>query len=529
MAFLRSNKTVRTRPIGLGATTPYGARMDDFAADARTATLALRTLFPETPLQRNDHLSKRHAAEIWLKREDLSPVRSYKLRGAFTAMARVRRERPDRARFVCASAGNHAQGVAFAGRHFGVESTIFMPVTTPQQKIDKTRAFGGDGVHIVLTGDYFDQTLAAAQAWCEAEGAEFLSPFDNDDVILGQASVGVEMLDQLGRSPDLVVLPVGGGGLASGVTGYLRSASPATVFRFVEPAGGASLTAALRDGAPTRLRRINSFVDGAAVAQIGARNFARLNWVGADAVLLAPEDRICVTMLEMLNVEGIVLEPAGALALDVLPELADDVATKIDVGQFILARAWHARDPLTQGLKGGCGRLAGEGGDVGEVEPTALIEAAQQRLGGRERARQGRLVGAQGALNEDALAVGQPTPARGAAGVALQGEEELKLGQVAEEARVARVVNHAELEHERAIDPVQGRPCCVHARLVVEFGADKCLSRIVDGGEAGGTLLGNAPNSGDGNLIGAALVERGRGRRRVSFLQLHGCKRGDHI
>lgn len=302
--------------------------MTRFSDTARSTTAALRALFPETPLQRNDHLSARYGAEIWLKREDLSPVRSYKLRGAFNAMRKVRAQNPGQGAFVCASAGNHAQGVAFACRHFGVQGTIFMPVTTPQQKIDKTRVFGGDQVTIVLTGDYFDQTLAAAQAFCTEKGAHFLSPFDDPDVIEGQASVAVEMLEQLGRAPDLVILPVGGGGLSSGVTGYLREVAPATDYRFVEPLGGASLMAALREGAPVKLPRVNSFVDGAAVARIGAANFAMLDWVRPDQVLLAPEDRICVTMLEMLNIEGIVLEPAGALAVDVLPELAEVIRGK---------------------------------------------------------------------------------------------------------------------------------------------------------------------------------------------------------
>ncbi|MFN3576550.1 MAG: threonine ammonia-lyase IlvA [Tabrizicola sp.] len=302
--------------------------MTQFSIAARATTAALRDLFPETPLQRNDFLSARHDAEIWLKREDLSPVRSYKLRGAFNAMRKVRAARPDQRRFVCASAGNHAQGMAYACRHFDVSGTIFMPVTTPQQKIDKTRVFGGSNVEIVLTGDYFDQTLAAAQAFCEEAGAHFLSPFDDPDVIEGQASVGVELLEQLGRAPDLVVLPVGGGGLASGVTGYLREVAPDTDFRFVEPLGGASLTAALMDGAPVKLPKVNSFVDGAAVARVGDHTFRRLNWVDREDVLLAPEDRICVTMLEMLNHEGIVLEPAGALSLDVLPELAEEIRGK---------------------------------------------------------------------------------------------------------------------------------------------------------------------------------------------------------
>jgi threonine dehydratase len=302
--------------------------MQDFSRLAEGATRALRDVFARTPLLRNDHLSARYDAEIWLKREDLSPVRSYKLRGAFNAMRKVRGIDPGQQRFVCASAGNHAQGVAFACRHFGVTGTIFMPVTTPQQKIDKTRAFGGDAVEIVLIGDYFDQTLAAAQAHCAAVGAHFLSPFDDPDVIEGQASVAVEILEQLGQAPDCVVLPVGGGGLASGVTGYFRAIGAPTQFHFVEPLGGASLKAALLAGGPTRLARVNTFVDGAAVAQLGANNYRMLDWVNQSAVHLAPEDRICVTMLEMLNVEGIVLEPAGALSVDILPEIADDIRGK---------------------------------------------------------------------------------------------------------------------------------------------------------------------------------------------------------
>jgi threonine dehydratase len=302
--------------------------MTDFADAARQTTRALRDLFPRTPMQRNDFLSRKYGAEIWLKREDLSPVRSYKLRGAYNAMRKVRTSHPDQGHFVCASAGNHAQGVAFACRHFGVQGTIFMPVTTPQQKIDKTRAFGSDHVRIVLTGDYFDQTLAASQRFCREEGAHFLSPFDDEDVIEGQASVAVELLDQLGRSPDLVILPVGGGGLSSGVTRYLRSESPGTEYRFVEPKGGASLTAALAAHEPVTLKRVDNFVDGAAVARVGDRTFAALSWVNPAEVLIAPEDRICTTMLMMLNTEGIVLEPAGALAIDVLADLAGEIAGK---------------------------------------------------------------------------------------------------------------------------------------------------------------------------------------------------------
>lgn len=299
-----------------------------FADSAKEAAEALRSLFDPTPLLRNDHLSQRYGANIWLKREDLSPVRSYKLRGAFNAMRKVRTFDPAQRHFVCASAGNHAQGVAYACRHFGVRGTIFMPVTTPQQKIDKTKIFGGDAVEIVLKGDYFDQTLAASQAYCTTEQAHFLSPFDDADVIEGQATVAVELLEQLGGPPDLVVLPVGGGGLAAGVTNYFRQVAPTVDFAFAEPLGGASLTAALRAAAPVTLTKLNSFVDGAAVARLGEKPYARLDWINPAKVHLVPEDRICVTMLSMLNVEGIVLEPAGALSIDVLQDMGDTIAGK---------------------------------------------------------------------------------------------------------------------------------------------------------------------------------------------------------
>jgi threonine dehydratase len=301
--------------------------MTDFAARARAAEVLMRAVFPPTPLQHNAFLSDRYAADIWLKREDLSPVRSYKLRGAFNAMRKVRQVDPDQELFVCASAGNHAQGVAFMCKHFGVRGVIFMPVTTPQQKILKTKTFGGEQIEVRLTGDYFDDTLAAAQAFCKEAGGHFLSPFDDPDVIEGQASVAVEVLAEMG-APDMVILPVGGGGLSSGMTRYLSQEAPQTVLRYVEPMGGASLTAALKAGAPVTLPKIDTFVDGAAVARIGARTFEVLASVPPESVLLAPEDRICTTIIEILNIEGIVLEPAGALSLDVLPELAQQIRGK---------------------------------------------------------------------------------------------------------------------------------------------------------------------------------------------------------
>ncbi len=294
--------------------------MENFTASVRQAEIALRDLFEPTPLQKNDHLSAKYGAEIWLKREDLTPVRSYKLRGAFNAMRKVGARD---AHFVCASAGNHAQGVAFACRHFGAKGTIFMPVTTPQQKIAKTRMFGGDAIEIVLTGDYFDQTLAAAQAFSASRNATFLSPFDDADVIEGQATVALEFLDQLGGAPDMVILPVGGGGLSAGIAKLLAEQAPATAITFAEPSGGASLRAALIAGEPVSLPSVDNFVDGAAVARIGNLPFAELRRFNPEQVMTAPEDRISGTMIDMLNVEGIVLEPAGAMAIDILQDMGD--------------------------------------------------------------------------------------------------------------------------------------------------------------------------------------------------------------
>lgn len=299
--------------------------MDDFTDRSLAITARLRSLFPATPLQRNAHLSQKHGASIWLKREDLTPVRSYKIRGAFNAMRKARDSDPDQDLFVAASAGNHAQGVAFNCAHFGVRGVIFMPVTTPKQKIDKTRAFGGTHVEVRLIGDYFDETLRVAQEFCAENGGHFLAPFDDPHVIAGQSSVAVEILEEMDEPPEVVVLPVGGGGLSSGMKRYFEAAGLDVELMLVEPSGGASLIEALAKGEPTTLPRVDSFVDGASVARIGARTFEILKDVPPERVLIAPEDRICATILEMLNVEGVVLEPAGALSLDVLPQIADRI------------------------------------------------------------------------------------------------------------------------------------------------------------------------------------------------------------
>ena len=298
--------------------------MTDFNIQAAEATNRMRKLFPATPLQRNDHLSNVYDADIWLKREDLSPVRSYKLRGAFNAMGK----QTDKDVFVCASAGNHALGVAYVCRHLQKKGVIFMPVTTPEQKIRKTRLFGGDWVQVQLVGDYFDDTLRASQAYCKDVGGHFLSPFDDPDVIEGQATVTYEMLEQLGRAPDVFVVPVGGGGLSSSARLLLSARAPETEIFYVEPTGGKSLAAAVQASAPVALAQVDTFVDGAAVAQIGVNTFAALKGIDADHVLDIPEDRICTTILDMLNTEGIVLEPAGALALDALKDIKDKIKGK---------------------------------------------------------------------------------------------------------------------------------------------------------------------------------------------------------
>ncbi len=285
--------------------------------DVDRAEKELRSLFPATPLQLNDHLSARYGAEIWLKREDLSPVRSYKIRGAFNFFRKAIAEGGGERVFVCASAGNHAQGFAYVCRHFGVQGVVFMPVTTPQQKIDKTRMFGAEFITIKLYGDFFDQCYRAAREHAEAAGGVMVPPFDHEDIIEGQATVAAEIMQQLpeGRVPDMLVLPVGGGGLAAGITGYLDGSVPKSTFVFTEPAGAPSLKRSMEAGEVVTLAKVDNFVDGAAVGRIGDLNFAALSDFSAEQVMLMPENAICVTISEMLNVEGVVLEPAGAMSL----------------------------------------------------------------------------------------------------------------------------------------------------------------------------------------------------------------------
>ncbi|MCZ7853167.1 threonine ammonia-lyase [Agrobacterium salinitolerans] len=283
----------------------------------------VREIFPETPLQLNEHLSRRYGASIWLKREDLSPVRSYKIRGAFNFLRKAVAKAGKGKVFVCASAGNHAQGFAFACRHFGVHGVVFMPVTTPQQKIEKTRIFGGEFISIRLVGDIFDQCYAAARQHVQDNDGYMVPPFDHEDIIEGQATVAAEIMDQLpeGTKPDIVVMPVGGGGLSAGLTGFLAGTVKKENFVFCEPEGAPSLKKSLERGEPVTLNKIDNFVDGAAVARIGDLNFTALKDFPADQVQLIPENAICVTIIEMLNLEGVVLEPAGALSIAALEKL----------------------------------------------------------------------------------------------------------------------------------------------------------------------------------------------------------------
>ncbi|RCL04108.1 MAG: threonine dehydratase [Candidatus Tokpelaia sp. JSC189] len=297
--------------------------MTKFIVDVAQAVSTLRNIFPETPLQKNEFLSQKYFSEIYFKREDLTPVRSYKIRGAFNFVSNMLDRIEPQTAFVCASAGNHAQGLAFVCCHFQRRAVIFMPVTTPQQKIDKTRSFGKDYVEIRLTGDTFDQCYAAAQDFVVQGGGIMSPPFDDMRIITGQASVIYEIAAQWNelQEPDLIIAPVGGGGLASGISLFLQEKGWNTILLFAEPKGAPSLYSSLKERRRVKLEKMDTFVDGAAVAEIGAINFDLLQQYAPEDVILIPENRLCATMTQMLNIEGIVVEPAGALAIDALKSL----------------------------------------------------------------------------------------------------------------------------------------------------------------------------------------------------------------
>lgn len=279
-----------------------------------------------TPLMANLNLSERYGANIYLKREDLQIVRSYKIRGAYNSMAKLSAEALAKG-VVCASAGNHAQGLAYACRVMGVQGTIFMPTTTPNQKIKQVKLFGKDKVEVVLTGDTYDDAYAAAREFEAVNGATFVHPFDDLGVIEGQATVGLEIFKDAKFKIDYVLFAIGGGGLASGVATVFRQLSPSTRLIGVEPKGSPSMKVALELGEVVTLDHIDKFVDGAAVKRVGDLTF-RICRDTLDDVLLVPEGKVCSTILQLYNEEAIVAEPAGALTIAALDFMQDEIRGK---------------------------------------------------------------------------------------------------------------------------------------------------------------------------------------------------------
>ena len=283
------------------------------AADVERAAERIAGVIARTPLEHSERLSQATGTQVYLKREDLQVVRSYKLRGAYNLMSQLSSDERA-AGVVCASAGNHAQGVAFACRSLGIDGTIYLPRTTPRQKRDRIRAHGGDQVELLLVGDTFDDAADAAKAHSAATGAIMVPPFDDARTIAGQGTIAAEILADLGRAPDVMVVPVGGGGLASGLSVYLRERAPGVRIAAVEPVGAASLTAALAAGRPVRLDSLDPFVDGAAVRRIGNLPYALLAGSGVEVSSVDP-GAICTEMLALYQNEGIIAEPAGALSV----------------------------------------------------------------------------------------------------------------------------------------------------------------------------------------------------------------------
>ncbi len=281
----------------------------------------------KTPLQHNHRLSNDFGAKIFLKREDLQPVRSYKLRGAYHKIKSAFQEGKTSRGVVCASAGNHAQGVALACNDLKIHGVIFMPITTPKQKLEQVKMFGGDYVTVQLTGDTFDASKHAAMKYCLQHDAEFIHPFEDAQIIEGQATLALEILEQATEPIDFVFVPVGGGGLASGIVTVFSQLSPKTKLIAVEPKGAASMKEALRKGFNVELAEIDKFVDGAAVKQVGALNFEICKDYLSDC-LSVDEGKVCEMILELYNKDAMVLEPAGALSISALEQYRDQIQGK---------------------------------------------------------------------------------------------------------------------------------------------------------------------------------------------------------
>ena len=295
------------------------------AADILVAAQRLKGVVRRTPLIRNNNLSKMYDCNVWLKREDLQKVRSYKLRGAYNMMSRLPKEELHRG-VVCASAGNHAQGFAYSCKKLGVRGVVFMPVITPRQKVSQTRMFGEDFIEIKLVGDTFDDCAAAAKQYTNEHQMTFIPPFDHPFIIEGQGTVAVEILEDL-REVDFLFLPVGGGGLSAGTGSYFRAFSPDTHITGVEPEGAPAMYDSLKAGHPITLDSIDRFVDGAAVKRVGDLTFQICSKV-LDEVSLVPEGRVCRTILKLYNEDAIVVEPAGALSIAALDDYADRIRGK---------------------------------------------------------------------------------------------------------------------------------------------------------------------------------------------------------
>ncbi|MEO6135289.1 MAG: threonine ammonia-lyase IlvA [Ginsengibacter sp.] len=285
----------------------------------------LKDVIIRTPLVYNSNLSKKYQCNIFLKREDMQLVRSYKLRGAYNKMSGMTPEELKRG-VVCASAGNHAQGFAFSCKKLNTHGMVFMPVITPKQKIKQTKMFGENFIEVKLIGDTFEECAFAAKTYTEENGKTFIPPFNDYKIIEGQATVGLEILEDL-PIVDFLLLPVGGGGLASGVGFYFKTLSPATKIIGVEPSGAPSMSAAFKAGHPVTLDEIDSFVDGAAVKRAGDLTYALCKKY-LDVMHLVSEGKVCSTILKLYNEEAIVAEPAGALSIAALDDYADEIKGK---------------------------------------------------------------------------------------------------------------------------------------------------------------------------------------------------------
>jgi threonine dehydratase len=290
----------------------------DFAA----AHLRLKKVVNRTPLSFNHNLSRKYQCNVYLKREDLQVVRSYKLRGAYNMLSTLPAEQLQKG-VVCASAGNHAQGFAYSCKKLNTRGVVFMPVITPRQKISQTKMFGEGNIEIKLSGDTFDDCAAAAKKFTEENGMTFIPPFDDYRIIEGQGTVGTEILEDL-SDIDFLFIPVGGGGLSAGVGTYFKTYSPNTKIIGIEPEGAPSMSEALKNGYPVTLETIDRFVDGAAVKRAGEITFGICREV-LDDVHLVAEGKVCTTILKLYNEDAIVVEPAGALSIAAL----DDYAAKI--------------------------------------------------------------------------------------------------------------------------------------------------------------------------------------------------------